>query len=41
MTTSNKFNKVAANVISWTIITITFIALYFVFSGVAVHASLH
>lgn len=40
MTTSSTTNKVLANVISWTIIVATVVALWFVFSGVAVHASI-
>ncbi len=40
MTTSKTFNKVAANVISWLVIAVTLTALYFVFNGVAIHASI-
>jgi hypothetical protein len=40
MTTSTKTNKIAAQVISWVIIGVTFFALYHVFAGVAVHASI-
>lgn len=40
MTTSTKFNKVAAQIISWVIIIATVSCLYMAFQGVAVHASI-
>lgn len=40
MTTSTKFNKVAANLISWGIIVVVLVSLYFTFHGMAVHASI-
>jgi hypothetical protein len=41
MTTSTKFNKVAAQVISWGILAIVFVSLFFLFQGASVHVSIH